>query len=49
MFSINDTSETRNIRAYQKTMNAGLEMRQSAMKNAENQLTIMLLLVTTLF
>ena len=36
MFSINDTSETRNIRAYQKTMNAGLEMRQSAMKNAEN-------------
>ena len=49
MFSINDTSETRNIRAYQKTMIAGLEKRQSAMKNAENQLTIMLLLVTTLF
>ena len=49
MFSINDTGETRNIRAYQKTMNAGFEMRQSAMNNAENQLTIMLLLVTTLF
>ena len=29
--------------------NAGLAMRQSAMKKAENQLTIMLLLVTTLF
>ena len=29
--------------------NAALEIRQNAMKNAENQLTIMLLLVTTLF
>ena len=45
-FSNNDTgTEAKHI----QTVSAGLEMRQSAMKNAENQLTIMLLLVTTLF
>ena len=30
-------------------VNKGLEMRQNAMRSAQNQLTIMLLLVTTLF
>ena len=46
MFLNNDTTTgTKHI----QTVSAGLELRQSTMKNAENQLTIMLLLVTTLF
>ena len=32
-----------------KSINTGMDSRQKSMKNAENQLTIMLLLVTTLF
>ena len=46
MFSNNDTTGAESNSSHQTT---GLETRQNAMKNAENQLTIMLLLVTTLF
>ena len=49
MFSINGTSETNNKGTHQQSINVVLEMRQSAMKNAENQVTRMLLLVTSLF
>ena len=46
MFLNNSTSTgTEHI----QIVSAGLELRKSTMKNAENQLTIMLLLVTTLF
>ena len=49
MFSYNEITGANSKRPDQKSMNAVLKMRQSAMKNAENQVTIMLLLVTTLF
>ena len=46
LFSNNGANGTESNSRHQST---GLEIRQNAMKNAENQLTIMLLLVTTLF
>ena len=50
MFLNRDTTGPKSNSTNQiQSMNTGLEIRQSAMKNAENQLTIMLLLVTTLF
>ena len=45
LFSNDKSNGTKNI----QPVSAGIELRQSTMKNAENQLTIMLLLVTTLF
>ena len=50
LFSNNDTIGPKiNGIQHRQSTNTGLQMRQNAMKSAENQLTIMLLLVTTLF
>ena len=50
LFSNSEASGPKINSMYQsQSMNTGLAIRQSSMKNAENQLTIMLLLVTTLF
>ena len=46
MFGSNDTTTGKD---QNQEVNKGLQTRHKAMKNAENQLTIMLLLVTTLF